>query len=168
MDERAGRIEVIAGPMFAGKTEELLRRVRRAVIGGRRVEVFTHALDTRGQGRIASHAGLDFPSRAAPSAAVIAEQVKADTDLVAVDEAHFFGSDLVPVANELANRGLHRPRGRRRVPRTGPARLGDRHGTGARARGWIGEVSGALPPPLPRLRRRDPSTSMTLVMSSAA
>lgn len=106
MDERAGRIEVIAGPMFAGKTEELLRRVRRAVIGGRRVEVFTHALDTRGQGRIASHAGLDFPSRAAPSAAVIAEQVKADTDLVAVDEAHFFGSDLVPVANELANRGL--------------------------------------------------------------
>jgi thymidine kinase len=105
-DERAGRLEVIAGPMFAGKTEELLRRVRRAVIGGRRVEVFTHELDTRGRGRIASHAGLDFPSQAVPSAAAIGEHVRTETDLVAVDEAHFFGPDLVAVANELAGRGL--------------------------------------------------------------
>jgi Thymidine kinase len=57
-----GRVEVIAGPMFAGKTEELLRRERRALIAGRRVQVFTHRLDTRrGTDRIASHAGLDHP-----------------------------------------------------------------------------------------------------------
>jgi thymidine kinase len=103
---RTGRLEVIAGPMFAGKTEELLRRVRRAVIAGRRVEVFTHELDTRGQGRIASHAGLDFPSRAVPSASAIARETNEDADLVAIDEAHFFGNHLVPIADELAARGI--------------------------------------------------------------
>jgi thymidine kinase len=106
MAERAGRLEVIAGPMFAGKTEELLRRVRRAVIAGRRVEVFTHELDTRGQGRIASHAGLDFPSRAVASASAIPDEASDDVDLVAIDEAHFFGADLVPAADELARRGI--------------------------------------------------------------
>ena len=61
-----GRIEVICGPMFAGKTEELLRRVRRAVIAGRKVVVVGHALDVRGgTDRLASHAGLDHPSVAA-------------------------------------------------------------------------------------------------------
>lgn len=105
--ERApGRIEVVAGPMFAGKTEELLRRVRRALIGGRRVEVFTHALDTRpGTETIASHAGLEHPSRAGGSAAEIPPLVPADTDLVAIDEAHFFDAELVPVVEELAARG---------------------------------------------------------------
>ena len=69
MAERQGRVEVIAGPMFAGKTEELLRRVRRAAIAGQRVVVFSHTLDTRAGGdRIASHAGLDAPSRAVSSA----------------------------------------------------------------------------------------------------
>lgn len=97
---------MIAGPMFAGKTEELLRRVRRAVIAGRRVEVFTHELDTRGQGRIASHAGLDFPSRAVASASAITREANEDVDLVAIDEAHFFGAELVPVADELARRGI--------------------------------------------------------------
>jgi thymidine kinase len=106
VEERTGRLEVIAGPMFAGKTEELLRRVRRAVIAGRRVEVFTHVLDTRGQGRIASHAGLDFPSRAVSSASAIAREADAAVDLVAIDEAHFFGTELVPVADELARRGV--------------------------------------------------------------
>ena len=64
--DAVGRVEVVCGPMFAGKTEELLRRVRRAVIAGRRVVVFTHALDTRhGADRVASHIGRDFPSAAA-------------------------------------------------------------------------------------------------------
>ena len=102
-----GRVEVIAGPMFAGKTEELLRRVRRAAIAGRRVVVISHALDTRaGADRIASHAGLDAPSRAVGSAEEIARTVDDETDMVAIDEAHFFGPDLVPVAGELASRGL--------------------------------------------------------------
>lgn len=106
MTERIGRLEVIAGPMFAGKTEELLRRVRRAVIAGRRVEVFTHALDTRGRGRVASHVGLDFPSQAVPSADAVRSAVSPETDLVAIDEAHFFGPDLVEVGGDLAGRGL--------------------------------------------------------------
>lgn len=102
----SGRIEVVAGPMFAGKTEELMRRVRRAVVGGRRVLVFTHVLDTRpGPGRVSSHAGLEHPSRSVRSAIEIAEQVPAGTDVVAIDEAHFFGPELVPVVDELARRG---------------------------------------------------------------
>ena len=93
--------------MFAGKTEELLRRVRRAVIAGQRVRAITHALDTRGGAdRIASHAGLDAPSIALPSAEAIGDAVGDDVDLVAIDEAHFFGPGLVDAVAELATRGI--------------------------------------------------------------
>jgi thymidine kinase len=102
-----GRIEVVCGPMFAGKTEELLRRVRRAVIAGRSVLVFSHALDTRGgAGRIASHAGIDYPSLVVSSAAEIDGAVGSAVEVVAIDEAQFFGPDLVSTANALADRGL--------------------------------------------------------------
>lgn len=107
MKREPGRVEVVAGPMFAGKTEELLRRVRRAAIAGRNVKVLTHALDTReGTGRIASHAGPGHPSEAVASAAEILRAVGADVDMVAIDEAHFFGPELVPVVSELAARDL--------------------------------------------------------------
>lgn len=104
----AGRVEVIAGPMFAGKTEELLRRVRRAAIGGQRVVVFSHVLDTRAGGaRVQSHAGSVAPSRTAGSAAEIEAAVeRGDTDLVAIDEAQFFGPDLVGTVARLAGRGF--------------------------------------------------------------
>lgn len=102
----AGRIEVITGPMFAGKTEELLRRVRRAVIAGQRVSVLTHAIDTRGGvGRIASHVGRDAPSVALDDADGIRTTVGDDVDIVAIDEAHFFGPPLVDAASDLALRG---------------------------------------------------------------
>ena len=105
--ERVGRIEVVCGPMFAGKTEELLRRVRRAVIAGRRVVVIGHALDTRfARDRLASHAGLDYPSTAVADAAGIEALVPDGTDVVAIDEAQFFGSGLLPVVERLAGRGL--------------------------------------------------------------
>lgn len=105
VERGVGRIEVVVGPMFAGKTEELLRRVRRALIGRRRVEVFTHALDTRpGAGKVASHAGLEHPSRAVRSAAEIPRMVPPETDVVAIDEAHFFDDDLVSIAHGLAAR----------------------------------------------------------------
>jgi thymidine kinase len=109
MEGRQGRVEVIAGPMFAGKTEELLRRVRRAAIAGQRVVVFSHALDTRaGAGRIASHAGLDAPSRAVGSAEEIANSVGTDEfDIVAIDEAQFFGKPLTDVVRGLAADGVH-------------------------------------------------------------
>ncbi len=102
-----GRVEVVCGPMFAGKTEELMRRVRRAVIAGRRVVVFSHALDARhGSDRLASHVGRDFPSMAASTADEIEAQVPDGTDVVAIDEAQFFGPALVPVVGRLADRGI--------------------------------------------------------------
>jgi thymidine kinase len=104
---RSGRLEVIAGPMFAGKSEELLRRVRRALVAGQRAQVFSHALDTRrGAGRVASHAGLDHPAQMVASAAEIQASFSPGADLVAIDEAHFFGKELVEVAGLLATQGL--------------------------------------------------------------
>src|SRR5918997_5297143 len=103
----AGRLEVIAGPMFAGKTEELVRRVRRAQIAGRAALVVSHELDVRsGPGRVASHSGLEAESYTVGSAAEIPGLVEPSTVLVAVDEAQFFGGALVDVAVELADRGL--------------------------------------------------------------
>jgi thymidine kinase len=105
--ERIGRVEVVCGPMFAGKTEELLRRVRRAVIAGRQVVVLNHALDTRhGTDRLASHVGLDFPALAVASASDIEAAVGDAAEVIAIDEAQFFGPDLVPVVGRLADRGL--------------------------------------------------------------
>lgn len=113
----AGRLEVIAGPMFAGKSEELLRRVRRARIARRGVLVVNHALDDRrGVGRVTSHSGLEVPSRTVSDAAEIPALLdagaetdagaRAATELVAIDEAQFFGVGLVPVVSDLAGRGL--------------------------------------------------------------
>ncbi|WP_454859135.1 thymidine kinase [Promicromonospora soli] len=109
----AGRLEVIAGPMFAGKSEELLRRVRRAEIARRGVLVVSHALDARrGLGRVSSHSGLGVTSHTVSDAAEIPGLLRTDggadagTELVAIDEAQFFGVGLVPVASELAGRGL--------------------------------------------------------------
>jgi thymidine kinase len=102
-----GRIEVICGPMFAGKTEELLRRVRRAVIAGRDVVVIGHALDARsGADRLASHAGLDHPSVAVSAAADVEAAITPATEILAIDEAQFFGPELVPVVSRFADRGL--------------------------------------------------------------
>ncbi len=105
--ERVGRVEVVCGPMFAGKTEELLRRVRRAVIAGRQVIVLNHALDTRhGTDRLASHVGIDFPAVAVADAGEIERAVPEAADVIAIDEAQFFGLPLLPVIDRLARRGL--------------------------------------------------------------
>ena len=107
MNAQPGRVEVIAGPMFAGKTEELMRRVRRAAIARRAVQVFSHAVDSRYRaGVVSSHAGLEFPSTPVSSAIELEGAVSPDTTLVAVDEAQFFGTDLVAVADRLAQRGI--------------------------------------------------------------
>jgi thymidine kinase len=77
------------------------------VVAGRRVQVFTHRLDTRsGTDRVASHAGLDYPSLAAASADDIRRAVRPETDLVAIDEAHFFDAALPRVADRLARDGV--------------------------------------------------------------
>ena len=93
--------------MFAGKTEELLRRVRRAVIAGRRVAVVGHALDVRhGTDRLASHVGMNHPSVSASTIEEIRAAIPAGTEIVAIDEAQFFGPGLLGLATELADGGL--------------------------------------------------------------
>ncbi len=103
-----GRVEVVSGPMFAGKTEELLRRVRRAQVAGRRVLLVDHVLDTRrGSGTVSSHSGLSLASRTVHDAHELETVVGSEGpwDLVAVDEAQFFGPALVDVVQRLADEG---------------------------------------------------------------
>ena len=102
------RLQVVAGPMFAGKSEELLRRVRRARIASLSVEVVSHALDDRrGAGQVSSHSGLSVPSRSVPDAAALVASVRGRSlDLVAIDEAQFFGLDLVGAVDTLLADGL--------------------------------------------------------------
>ncbi|PFG39532.1 thymidine kinase [Georgenia soli] len=103
-----GRLQVVCGPMFAGKSEELLRRVRRAQLAGLAVEIVNHALDERhGVGHVASHSGLSVPSHAVPDVAGLVQLVAEQRlDLLAIDEAQFFGNDLVAVVEDLVLRGV--------------------------------------------------------------
>ncbi len=86
---RPGWIEVIAGVMFAGKSEELIRRVRRAIIGRKRVQVFKSHLDERYAGRqhVSSHDGRSFEAVPVGSALEVMRLIQPDTEIVAVDEA---------------------------------------------------------------------------------
>jgi len=94
--------------MFAGKSEELIRRVRRAVIARRRVQVFKSHLDSRYAGlySVASHDGREVDANPVDSSSEIFRLVRPDTQLVAVDEAQFLDSGIVRVASELAARGV--------------------------------------------------------------
>ena len=105
---RPGAIEVIAGVMFSGKSEELIRRVRRALIARRRVQVFKSHLDARYAGvyRISSHDGRTIESEPVDSAAEIYRNVRPDSQLVAIDEAQFLDDAVVDVATALAKRGV--------------------------------------------------------------
>jgi len=105
---RSGAIEVIAGVMFSGKSEELIRRVRRAVIARRRVQVFKSHLDARYAGvyRISSHDGRTIESEPVDSAAEIFRAVRPESQLVAIDEAQFLDDAIVEVATALAERGV--------------------------------------------------------------
>lgn len=103
---RTGWIEVICGPMFSGKSEELIKRIRRAQIARRRVQIFKHGIDARYDATdIVSHSQQKLPGVAIEHAVDILDQVDDRTELVAIDEGQFFGEDLVDVANRLANLG---------------------------------------------------------------
>lgn len=100
-----GRIEVIQGCMFSGKTEELIARLHAAQSDGRRVIAFKHAIDDRYDAdHLATHAGEKFPARRAPSAAAI-EQLAADAEVVGIDEGHFFSRPLIAAARRLCAAG---------------------------------------------------------------
>src|SRR5437764_5645286 len=102
-----GWIEVIAGSMFSGKSEELIRRLRRAKIARLKVQVFKPEIDVRySRDHIVSHSEMRHESRVARTAAEILAQVEPDTQVVGIDEGQFFDDALVEVANTLAHRGL--------------------------------------------------------------
>src|SRR5918912_1269557 len=102
-----GWIEVIAGSMFSGKSEELIRRLRRAKIARLKVQVFKPEIDVRySRDHIVSHSEMRHESRIAGTAAEILAQVEPDTQVVGVDEGQFFDNELVEVANTLAQRGV--------------------------------------------------------------
>jgi thymidine kinase len=103
MVRKTPTLVVIAGPMFSGKTEELIRQVKRAVIGKKNVQVFKHAIDTRygDDKKLHSHAGIAFESNLVRSAEEILAQIDKKTEIVAIDEAQWFGPELVQVVETL-------------------------------------------------------------------
>ena len=103
---RPGRIEVVCGSMFSGKTEELIRRLRRAQFAKQKVEIFKPAIDVRySEEDVVSHDQNHIPSTPLDSSASIL-LLTSNIDVVGIDEAQFFDDGLVEVCNELANRGV--------------------------------------------------------------
>lgn len=101
-----GWIEVICGPMFSGKSEELIRRLRRARIARKRVQVFKPVLDNRySANEIVSHADTRMESEVVENAGAIVARMDWRTEVVGIDEANFLGRELVEVANRLADSG---------------------------------------------------------------
>ena len=102
-----GWIYVICGSMFSGKTEELIRRVRRAQIARQKVQVFKPAIDTRyAEREVASHNGLQVEALPVEDTAQIRALLDPDTTVVALDEVQFFNDEVVDLCEELANRGV--------------------------------------------------------------
>lgn len=105
-NQRSGWIEVICGAMFSGKTEELIRRLRRARIANQRVEIFKPDKDTRYHANhVVSHDANSITSRPVASSRMILE-VSNDVNVIGIDEAQFFDMELTEVCQTLAMRGL--------------------------------------------------------------
>ncbi len=103
---RPGYIEVISGCMFAGKTEELIRRIKTLEFAKKNVLVFKPAIDNRySNTKVVSHAGSSVESIVVPDARSILDFVKDDTDVIAIDEVQFFDEDILLVCNYLAKKG---------------------------------------------------------------
>jgi thymidine kinase len=107
LENRKGHIEVVCGSMFSGKTEELIRRVRRAQIAQQQVQVFKPTLDDRyGVQSVTSHNGVNVDAVSVQSANEILDLVEPDVRVVAIDEAQFFGEEVCDACNALTERGL--------------------------------------------------------------
>ncbi|HRI86508.1 MAG TPA: thymidine kinase [Ignavibacteria bacterium] len=103
--KKSGHIEVICGSMFSGKTEELIRRIRRAEIAKQRVKVFKPKIDNRySEFEIVSHNEQSYPSEVVNSAEEIVDKCF-DVDVIGIDEAQFFENDLVQICQNLADSG---------------------------------------------------------------
>src|SRR5258706_14703553 len=103
----SGVIEVITGSMFSGKTEELIRRLKRALFARQRVQAFKPRIDDRyDPTRIVTHEAVAVDAVAVGSSKSLEERVEDETQVVAIDEAQFFDRGIVEVCERLANRGL--------------------------------------------------------------
>jgi thymidine kinase len=101
-----GWIEVITGSMFSGKSEELIRRLRRAQIARQKVQIFKPRVDDRfSESQIVSHSDMRIASHAVRSSDDLVRDVDDDTDVVGIDEGQFFDDNLPAACNTLANRG---------------------------------------------------------------
>ena len=101
-----GQIEVICGSMFSGKSEELIRRLKRARIARQRVQVFKPEVDTRsGDGAISSHSEMAMDAASVETAEAVLRSVEPRTDVVGIDEVQFFDPGIVAVVDKLANMG---------------------------------------------------------------
>jgi thymidine kinase len=107
MKHHTGSVEVITGSMFSGKTDELIRRLRRATIARQKVQVFKPAIDNRyHEEKVTSHAGSDFDAMPIQYAVDIFSNLNSDTTVIAIDEAQFFDDAILEVVHQLADRGL--------------------------------------------------------------
>jgi len=107
MKHNQGSLEVITGSMFSGKTDELIRRLRRATIARQKVQVFKPVIDNRyAVEKVTSHAGTDYHAVPIIKSTEIWAQLEPDTTVIAIDEAQFFDPEIVPIVRQLADRGL--------------------------------------------------------------
>jgi thymidine kinase len=107
MKHHTGSVEVICGSMFCGKTEELIRRLRRAEIAKQKVQVFKPAIDNRYDSvKVTSHAGMAFDAIPIRNSSEILELIDKDTTVIGVDEAQFLDEQIVPIVQKLADRGV--------------------------------------------------------------
>ncbi len=107
MKHHTGSIEVITGSMFSGKTDELIRRLRRATIARQAVQVFKPAIDNRyAVQKVTSHAGSDFDALPIQNISDIWNYLNSETTVVAIDEAQFFENEVTEICKSLADRGL--------------------------------------------------------------
>jgi thymidine kinase len=107
MKHHTGSIEVITGSMFCGKTDELIRRLRRATIARQKVQVFKHAIDDRYTvEKVKSHAGSEYDALPVSAASQITESLESSATVVAIDEAQFFDDNIIDVVEKLAETGV--------------------------------------------------------------
>ncbi len=107
MSPKTGSIEIICGSMFSGKTEEMIRRLRRAVIAKQKIQVFKPVIDDRYKvDKVTSHAGLDFEAIPINNSSEIQNLLEPDTTVVAIDEAQFFDDGIIQVIDQMSDNGI--------------------------------------------------------------
>jgi thymidine kinase len=105
--QHSGSVEVICGSMFSGKTEELIRRLRRAKIARQKIQVFKPAIDIRfAVEKVKSHAGTDYDAIPVKNASEIRVKLERDVTVVAIDEAQFFDAEIIEIIEELARQNI--------------------------------------------------------------